>query len=311
MKSKSDSKSSLLRLLSEEIAGLADKVVRSTAIVTGETRDFSEISGSAWLYDAETLVTNDHVVDELVEPIWVRLADCPAVRAVVVGRDPQTDLAVLHVEHQAASPLQLCQQPPRLGELCFALGSPLGDYPESMNIGIVSGLKRRLPTSAGHVVYDVIQTDCAINHGNSGGPLVSVDGFVLGVNSAGIDKAHGMGFAIPADTVYQIAPELLAHGAIERASLGVHVTFRRVDDGTGVDRLIVTAVRSSAAGPLETGDILLAIGTHPVQNPQDLLRVLGRDMVDRKVAVLVLRRGQQVSIECVPQRRGLLEAGPK
>ena len=95
--SKSNGLSSLLSALSEEITQLAEAVVRSTAIVTGQTRDFSECDGSAWLYDAEHLVTNNHVIDGLVEPIWARFPDCEEKQAAVVGRDPLTDLAVLRI----------------------------------------------------------------------------------------------------------------------------------------------------------------------------------------------------------------------
>lgn len=296
------SRSTLLTTLSEEIAALADAVVPSTAIVTGQNRDFAEFSGSAWLYDPHHLVTNHHVVDGLVEPVWVRFPNSVETRAEVIGSDPLTDLAVLRVDTQSATPFTLRPEPARLGELCFALGSPLGQYPESMSFGIVSGLKRSLPTSGGRPIYDIIQTDCAINPGNSGGPLISVDGSVLGVNAAGVPGADGIGFAIPADTVADIVPELLAHGAVERASLGVSVAPRRVEGADASDRLVVTAVRSTAAGPFETGDVLFRVGPHEVRSRQDLIRILRRDMVDRKVPVSVWRDGQQVSFECLPSR---------
>lgn len=292
----------LLSTLSEEIAALAEAVVQSTAIVTGQNRDFAEFSGSAWLYDPRHLVTNHHVVDGLVEPVWVRFPDSLETRAKVIGSDPLTDLAVLEVDAQSAPPFVIRQQSARLGELCFALGSPLGQYPESMSFGIVSGLKRSLPTTVGRDIYDVIQTDCAINPGNSGGPLISVDGFVLGVNTAGITGAEGIGFAVPADTVADIIPELLAHGAIERASLGVSVAPRRVGGAEGSDRLVVTAVRNSASGPFERGDVLSSVGPHEVHSRRDLFRVLRRDMVERKVPVSVWRAGQQVTFECRPSR---------
>src|SRR3712207_1256302 len=160
MRPMSRTRGGALSALSEEIAALAQAVVPSTAIVTGQTRDFGGGSGSAWLYDDEHLVTNNHVVESLVAPVWVRFPDCQETRAEVVGRDPLTDLAVLKVPRQAADALALRMRPARLGELCFALGSPLGTYPESMSFGIVSGLKRSLPTKSGRQIYDIIQTDC-------------------------------------------------------------------------------------------------------------------------------------------------------
>ncbi len=251
---------SLLQGLSDEIVALAQRTVPSTAIVTGQTKDFDGASGSAWLFDPEHLVTNRHVIDGLVEPVWVRFPDCRETLAEVVGSDPLTDLAVLRVPAQRAAPLPLRRAPARLGELCFALGSPLGRFPESMSFGIVSGLKRSLPTDHGRAIYDIIQTDCAINPGNSGGPLVGVDGAVLGVNTAIASNAEGIGFAVPAETVNDIVPELLQHGVVLRASLGVSVASRRVDADDAAERLVVTAVRSNSAGPFESGDVLVKIG---------------------------------------------------
>src|SRR3954471_12732213 len=113
-----------LSALSEEIAALAAAAVPSTGIVTGQTRDFGGASGSAWLYDDEHLVTNNHVVEDLIAPVWVRFPDCQETRAVVIGRDALTDLAVLQVPRQTARALPRRTRPARLGELCFALGSP-------------------------------------------------------------------------------------------------------------------------------------------------------------------------------------------
>lgn len=292
---------SLLHQFSDEIAGLAQRVVRSTATVTGQVRDLTEASGSAWLYDAEHLVTNNHVVGDLVGPIRVRFATAAETQALVVGSDPLTDLAVLRVDHQTMEPLQLSDQQPQLGELCLAVGSPLGEFPESISIGIVSGLKRSIPTSNGRAVYDVIQTDCAINPGNSGGPLVDVTGNVIGVNTMGIAEADNINFAISADVVADIVGELLTHGHVERASLGVGVALRQVPDLPGSEGLLVTAVRSNVAGPLERGDVLLRLGDRPLRNQHDLLRALRRDTANRKVEVLVWRAGREVSIECLPR----------
>jgi S1-C subfamily serine protease len=289
----------LLAVLNDEITTLAGAVVPSTAIVTGQTKDFGAASGSAWLCDDRHLVTNHHVVEGLVAPIWVRFPACSETEAELVGSDPLTDLAVLRVSPHTALPLQLRQHPPRLGELCFAFGSPLGEFPESVAFGIVSGLKRSLPSPGGRAIYDVIQTDCAINPGNSGGPLVGIDQRVLGVNTAVISGAEGIGFAVPADVVADIIAELITHGSIERASLGVSVATRPVGGG---DRLVITSVRASAAGPFQQGDVLLQVGQHKIASREDLLRVLRRDMVEQPVQVEVLREEQGVSFECRPSR---------
>ena len=291
---------SLLQQFSDEITELADRVVRSTALVIGQTKTFDQSSGSAWLYDAEHLVTNDHVIDGWVEPIEVQFAQEPAMRALVVGRDALTDLAVLRIDPSSMPPLAVSDATAKLGELCFAFGSPLGDFPESVSVGIVSGLKRILPTAERRAIFDVIQTDCAINPGNSGGPLVNVAGEVLGVNTAGVDDADGIGFAVPAATVVDIVGELLTHGAIERASLGVGVAMRRAAT-SDTEAVVVTSVRDGAAGPLERGDVILAVGDREIRDQNDLLRALRRGVANRKVEVLVARDGQRLSIECLPR----------
>ncbi|MGY1994685.1 MULTISPECIES: S1C family serine protease [Mycobacteriaceae] len=291
----------LLRQFSDEIIDLAERVVLSTAIVKGQTHDFEEGGGSAFLYDAEHLVTNNHVIGGMVEPIYVQLPGAQQTEARVVGRDPLTDLAVLRVDPQSAEPLIISPMGARLGELCFAFGSPLGEFPESISIGIVSGLKRSLPTGDKQAIFDVIQTDAAINPGNSGGPLVNVDGQVIGVNTAAIPEADGIGFAVPADTVAEVAHELITYGAVERASLGVSVARRAVDRAPGGHALVVTAVRDNSAGPFERGDAIVAVGDRDIQSQNDLLRALRRDVANRRVNVVVLRGNHEVSIECRPR----------
>lgn len=291
----------LLRQFSDEIIELAERVVLSTAIVKGQTRDFDEGSGSAFLYDVEHLVTNNHVVEGMVDPIHVQLPAARQTEARIVGRDPLTDLAVLRVDPQPAEPLLISPRGARLGELCFAFGSPLGEFPESISIGIVSGLKRSLPAGNKQAIFDVIQTDAAINPGNSDGPLVNVDGLVIGVNTAAIPEADGIGFAVPADTVAEVVQELITYGAVERASLGVSIARRPVDRAPGGHALVMTAVRDNSAGPFEPGDAIVAVGDRDIHSQNDLLRALRRDVANRRVAVVVLRGDHEVSIECRPR----------
>lgn len=299
----SDSSTRLLRQLSAEIVALAEKVIPSTAIVTGQNDDLQENSGSAWLYDAEHLVTNNHVVEAMLEPIHVQLAGGKLMPALVIGRDASTDLAVLRVDPQSAPPLSLSTQGAKLGELCFAFGCPLGELRESISIGIVSGLNRSLPAGDKRAIFDVIQTDAAINPGNSGGPLVNTDGLVIGVNTAGIDGADGISFAVPADTVAEVVRELITYGAVERASLGVTVAKKPVSGAPGGHALVITGLRDNAAGPFQLGDALLEIGDRPIRTQNDLLRALRRDIANRKVTVQVLRRGEDVTVECLTRSR--------
>lgn len=299
--SSSDVTRPVLAALNTEITDLVARVTQSTGTVIGHTKAFGETSGSGWLYSSEYLVTNSHVIEDLIEPVFVELSN-RRLKAEVVGHDPMTDLAVLRIVESNRDPaLDLRVGLPALGELCFAFGNPLGEFPESVSIGVVSGLMRTLPLPEGHAIHDVIQTDCAINLGNSGGPLVGVDGRVIGVNTAKRGEADNIGFAVPADTVTDIVPELIKHGSIAHASLDVGVAERivAIDDGES-GHLVVTRVRASSAGPFQVGDVLLIVNDQEVRRPQDLRRVLRRNLVNQKVPVCIWRNGQRMWINCVP-----------
>ncbi len=308
----------MLAGFSDELAALVARVLPSTATVTGQTRDLDRTSGSAWVVDETHLVTNEHVVAGL-EVVFVRrgAATPPAVassaphrRARLVGSDAVTDLAVLELADHGAAPLPLRAEPPRLGELCLAVGSHLATYPETVTSGLVSGLHRSIRSPAGRPIDDVIQTDAAMNPGCSGGPLLDATGRVLGVNSAGVDVAANVGFAIPAATVADIVPELLAHGEVVRPALGITVAAHAVDlDGSRQARLVVTAVRS--AGPstpagFAVGDVLLSVDGRVVRTRADLVRLLRRDLVGRSVPADVLRHGQPTTLTLA-----LTAAGPQ
>ena len=292
----------LLRQLSDEISALAESVVAATALVQGKTHDHLDIgSGSAWLYDHEHLVTNNHVVEDLADDIEARFPGCESIEARVIGRDPLTDLAVLRVDPQATTPLTLSARGARLGELCFAFGSPLGEFPESMTMGIVSGLERSLSTGCRSAIFDVIQTDAAINPGNSGGPLVNVDGLVIGVSTAGIEGADGISFAVPSQTVSEVVSEIIHYGAVERASLGITVARRSVDAPVHGKALVVTAVKDHPAGEFQRGDVIIAVGERKVLTQNELLRALRRDVANRRVAVTVWRDGVEIAVDCRPR----------
>lgn len=299
----SERANNLLERLSAEIANLGAQVVPSTAIVTGQLKDFSDASGSAWLFDRLHLVTNFHVVDGLEMPIQVRMPGHPEITVSLTATDPLTDLAVLKLPEPVAEKLELREDPARLGELCFAFGSPLGEFPESMTMGVISGVNRRIMSPGGRMIEGVLQTDAAISNGNSGGPLVDASGFVLGMNSQGRDDGQNIGFAVPADTILYVVSELLEHHEVVRPSLGLSVasTFVIVN-GQLQERLKVVAVRENATGTFQPDDVLLSIGGHDVRTRADLLRILRRDMVDTVTQVEVLRAEVVTSLNCRPAR---------
>ena len=193
-------------------------------------------------------------------------------------------------------PLPLRETAVRLGEPCLAFGSPLGDYPESVSQGVISGLDRRLPREDGRSIEHVLQTDADINPGNSGGPLVDLDGEVLGVNAAIRLDGRGLGFAIPAETVRSIVSELVEHGRVERPKLGVAVeVVEHRERGRTRERLRVASVGNGS--PLQPGDVLLAIDQRPLASRADLFGLLRRPLLGRSVPVEVEREGRTVTVE--------------
>jgi len=209
----------------------SDAVVEITVSAAGETtpwgdRGAAQSQGSGFVYDGEgRVITNQHVVDG-AESVSVRFADGTTYDAKVVGADPSTDIAVLAVDapESALSPLELADSASvEVGEGVVAIGSPFG-LEQTVTTGIVSALNRQITAPNNFAIDGAIQTDAAINKGNSGGPLLDLSGKVIGVNSQIESESggnDGVGFAVPSNTVERVARALIADGAVEYAYLGV------------------------------------------------------------------------------------------
>ena len=290
----------LLTGLRNELIRLAELVVAANARVEVVGGQLRESSGSAWLYGDCLWITNHHVVGDARGSVTLNNG-AQRIDGEVVGKDAETDLAVIRTTDPiAAKPLVLRDAPARLGELCFSIGAPLGEFADSMSMGIVSGLNRRLPQPGGRFIEDVLQTDAAINHGNSGGPLVDIDGCVLGVNTAAIE-ATAIGFAVPAHTVAEIAPELIETGTITRATIGAQIEIRRSRTAPGDDIAILKTVDRNS--PLRPGDLLREFAGRSMKRRADLMRVLRRDIIGREVPIVIERDGKAHVLSITPQRR--------
>lgn len=291
-----------LLALNNQLTALIRQILPSTVTIEGTSKDLSDSSqGSGWIYAPELVVTNHHVIDGLVDPITVRPVGRGAVQGRVLGSDRDNDLALLRVEGLQGVPLQLESEPPRLGELCLAIGSP-HSYRESVSLGIISGLSRQIRKANGAVIEEMLQTDAAVNPGNSGGPLVNIHGRVLGMNTMG--PAETVNMAVPAETMALVLPELLAHGAVLRASIGVSIATAQLERDGALQQVIgVRKVKDPARSPLESGDLLLAINGQPVRRRLDVIRALGRDCVDQRIAVEIERQGQRLTVEALARAR--------
>ncbi len=267
-------------------------------------------SGSGFIFTPDGLiVTNSHVVSGAAK-ISVTLNDGQVFQADLIGDDPATDLAVVRIDGHKLPVAALGESRGlRVGQLVVAIGNPYG-FQCSVTAGVVSALGRSLRSQTGRLMDDVIQTDAALNPGNSGGPLVSSVGEVIGVNTAVILPAQGICFATAIDTAKVTLAQLLKHGRVRRASLGIAgqniVLPRRMVRNYGLDRDgAVQAASIERGGPasragLEQGDIIVGFAGQPVAGFDDLHRLLTEEKLGARVVVSVLRRGRRIALEIEP-----------
>jgi len=255
------------------------------------------------------VLTNSHVVDG-ADHIEVRLQDNRHFAARRVGFDPHSDLAVLQVPEAGLPAAALGDSAAlRVGQLVVAVGNPLG-FQATVSAGVVSALGRTLRAQTGRLIENMIQTDAALNPGNSGGPLVDFRGEVIGINTAIIAGAQGICFAIPVNTAKWVVTELLREGRVRRAYLGVgarpvdlerRVVLQYQLPVTSAAQITEVQPETAAArADIRAGDLIIRAGEVWVSSPDDLQRVLGRHPLDTPLALEVLRNGERRIIETLP-----------
>jgi S1-C subfamily serine protease len=261
-------------------------------------------SGSGVIVSPDGLVlTNSHVVQG-ARRAEVTLLDGRSLAARVLGDDPDTDLALLRVDDNATLPAAPLGDSKLLkrGEIAIAIGNPLG-FDASVTAGVVSALGRSLRSKSGRLIDDVIQTDAALNPGNSGGPLVSSRGEVIGINTAMIAGAQGICFAVAANTARFVLGEIIRHGRVRRAYLGIgagtialprRIALRHgLNQATGAALTAVEAGSPADEAGLLTGDILIAVDNVAVTGVDDLVRLLDAEKVGRTIPFDLLRRSEK------------------
>ena len=267
-------------------------------------------SGSGFIFTPDGLIaTNSHVVSGAVET-RVTLNDGQVFQADLIGDDPDTDIAVMRVAGHRLPVAALGESRDlRVGQLAIAIGNPYG-FQCTVTAGVVSALGRSLRSQNGRLMDDVIQTDAALNPGNSGGPLVSSAGRVIGVNTAVILPAQGICFATAIDTAKVTIAQLLRHGRVRRARLGIAgqniVLPRRMvrhhalaRDGAVQAASIERGGPASRAG-IEQGDIIIGFAGQSVAGFDDLHRLLTEERLGERVPIVVLRRGQRLTMDIQP-----------
>ena len=276
------------------------KGVVEITVTTNASSGFgsAQAEGSGWVYNQNgDIVTNQHVVDS-AQSLKVTFWNGKTYDAHVVGSDASTDLAVIKVDAPASMihPLQVGDSSAlQVGDSVVAIGSPFG-LQETVTSGIVSALHRTMTSPSNFTISDSIQTDAAINHGNSGGPLLNSDGQVVGVNAqiAGNTGGNvGVGFAIPSNTVKNVVTQLISSGKAQHAFLGVTI------DSTANDALIA-GVRDgtpAAKAGLRKGDVVTSLGGKAVTNPDELASVINGFKPGDSVSVTYKRGGDSHTVQ--------------
>ncbi|HEY3092631.1 MAG TPA: trypsin-like peptidase domain-containing protein [Vicinamibacterales bacterium] len=295
----------LLDAYSQAVIGAVETV--GPAVVNVHRGDAG--AGSGVIFTPDGLVLTNHHVVHGAARVEVNLTDGRVLRADVIGQDAGTDLAVLRVDATLPFARFGDSRRVRVGQVAIAIGNPFG-FQHSVTTGVISALGRSLRSRSGRLIDDVIQTDASLNPGNSGGPLVTTRGEVIGINTAMILPAQGLCFAIGINTARFVASRLIRDGRIRRAYIGI--AGQNIDVPRTMARMnqvaIASAVRvdsvekgsPAARAGLEKGDIIVAFGDVAVAGVDDLHRVLGEEQINKPVDVAVIRSGRRRTIAVTP-----------
>jgi 2-alkenal reductase len=303
--------------ITQTVEKVSPAVVTVVGIIPGEVTFFgrtpdSQVSGSGVIVSPDGyIVTNNHVVEGTSE-VSVILSNGKQIPAKIISTDVYADLAVLKADGEmpAVAPFGNSDNL-KPGETVIAIGSPLGQFRNTVTVGVVSATGRTLDTGQGYFMEDLIQTDAAINQGNSGGPLVNLNGEIVGINTmivrGGFGSsavAEGLGFAIPSNTVRLIAQQIIEKGYFSRPYLGVEwqsinpTINRRYQLGTDWGAYITQVENGSPAdkGGLQRGDIILSIGDHQINEGHSFINALFAYQPGDQVAITVLRQGKEITL---------------
>ncbi len=301
---------------SRAVVSVAEKVSPSVVSidvkqhVRGRSSREMQANGSGFIFTPDGFIlTNSHVVHG-ASGLEVMLPDGRSYEARMVGDDPDTDLAVVRIPAQDLPAVRLGDsQNVRVGQLVIAIGNPYG-FQYSVTTGVVSALGRSLRTGSGRLIDSVIQTDAALNPGNSGGPLVTSRGDVIGVNTAVIMPAQGICFAIAVNTAKFVAASLIKDGKVRRSYIGVGgqnvpvhrriVRFHELPVESGVMVASIEANSPAMRAGLRVGDIIVGFGGRPVGGIDELHKLLTQEKVGATFPIVIIRGAEKHSFAVVP-----------
>jgi S1-C subfamily serine protease len=267
-------------------------------------------SGSGFVISTDGyMVTNHHVIENAVS-VRASFTDGMELNAILIGTDPSTDIAILKVYKEDLKPMQFADSDLlEAGQIAIAMGNPMG-LQHSVTAGVVSAKGRTLRANNGRLIDDIIQTDAALNPGNSGGPLVNATGRVIGVNTAVIADAQGLCFAVSSNLASYVAGQLIMHGKVKRAHLGVAaqpvnltqrmIAANQLKTKTGVYVFDILADANTQNSQLKLGDIIVEFEEKPVATVDNLHKYLNETVIGKRTNLSVLRAGHKFQISVVP-----------
>jgi S1-C subfamily serine protease len=306
----------LLDAYSRAVTSVVDRVgpavVRVERLPDGNGQGGGGVGSGVVIAGDGLVLTNSHVVGGAGR-VRLSFAEGSHREARVLGDDPDTDLALLRTDLPAGTPAAALGDSKALkrGQLVVAIGNPLG-FESTVTAGVVSALGRSLRATSGRLIDDVIQTDAALNPGNSGGPLVATTGQVVGINTAMISQAQGICFAVASNTAVFVIAEFVAHGRVRRAHIGIAAETvplpRRIGLATGAGRRAIRISEVAAGGPaaqagLLAGDLILSVDGTAIEGADDLIRLLNAERIGRQTTVTILRAGAVEKKTVVPVER--------
>lgn len=299
----------LLDSYSQTVSGVFQKT--SSAVVNIEVKKPNPSSGSGFVLTPDGfIVTNSHVVRG-AQSIEVTFVDGRKIEAQLIGDDPHTDLAVIRVGLQALKYVQFGDSNLiRVGQIAIAIGNPYG-FQCTLTAGVISALGRSMRTPSGRLIEQIIQTDAALNPGNSGGPLFNNRGEVIGVNTAMILPAQGICFAIPSNTAQSIVTELLTHGHITRGFIGVMgqnvplpkglIHVGKIPVESGISIVDIESNTPAYRAGLRSGDVIVAMNDQLVSGIDDLHRLLTNQTIGQQLILTIIRDFEKVIVPIIPE----------
>jgi S1-C subfamily serine protease len=301
------------QMIIDAVAQVKNAVVKIDVYKTLQGKLRPAGSGSGFIFSSDGLIfTNNHVVSG-AEKIMVSLLNENEIEATLIGKDPDTDLAILKIYSEGYSVSKLGNaEALQIGQLVIAIGNPLG-YQHTVTTGVVSALGRTLRSQNGMLVDNVIQSDAALNPGNSGGPMITTEGEVVGVNTAIIQGAQGLSFSVDINTAKEIASQLIKNGKVFKAYLGFQLQEVSINakvkhhyhlaNEKGLFVVNVEENSPASRSQVKAGDIIISFNNKPVQTLHQLFKELTRKEILTLVDISVIRHAELLNVGIFPVQR--------